>query len=157
MISGLALFYMDASNVDIKFSNNRMIDIEAQVEGQKVYITFIYGDPVVEYREHIWERLLRLHANRYGPWLLLGDFNEIISNEEKKGGRKRADSTFLPFRSMLAGCGMIDFPFVGNSLSWAGRTRAGRVQCCLDRAVGNEDWHNIFSHTYVEYLLRWGF
>lgn len=36
------------------------------------------------------------------------------------------------------------------------KTRAGRVQCRLDRAVGNEDWHNIFSHTYVEYLLRWG-
>ena len=26
----------------------------------------------------------------------------------------------------------------------------------MDRLVGNEDWHHIFSHTYVEYLLRWG-
>lgn len=82
---GLALFYMDASSVDIKFSNNR-IDVEAQVEGHKVYITFVYGDPVVECREMVWERLLRLNATRQGPWLLLGDFNEIISNEEKKGG-----------------------------------------------------------------------
>ena len=153
---GLALFYMDADNVDIKFSNSRMIDIEAQVEGHKVCITFVYGDPVVEYRENVWERLLRMNANRNGPWLLLGDFNEITSNEEKKGGRRRTDASFLPFRNMLASCGMIDFPFLGNPLSWAGRTRAGRVQCRIDRAVGNEDWHHIFSHTYVEYLLRWG-
>lgn len=56
---------------------------------------------------------------------------------------------------MFENCGMIEFPFTGNSFSWAGRTRAGRVQCRLDQAVGNEDWHQLFSHTYVEYLLRW--
>lgn len=136
---GIALFYMDASNVVINFSNVRMIDIEAQVEGHKVLITFVYGDPVVEYHGNVWKRMLRLNGDRDGPWLLLGDFNEIISNEEKKGGRIRADSSFLQFRNMLASCGMIYFPFVENSLSWAGRTRAERVQCRLGRAVGNED------------------
>lgn len=142
--------------MDIKFSNDRMIDVEAQLEGNKVFITFLYGDPVVEYRENVWERLLRMSANRTGAWLLMGDFNEITSNAEKKGGRKRPESSFLPFKNMLAGCGMIEFPAKGNTFSWAGRMRAGRVQCRLDRAVGNEDWHSLFSHTYVEYLLRWG-
>lgn len=57
---------------------------------------------------------------------------------------------------MLANCGMIDFPFKGNSLSWIGYRKKGRVQCRLDRAVGNEDWHQDFSHTNVEYLKMWG-
>lgn len=86
----------------------------------------------------------------------MGDFNEITCNLEKKGGKKRSDSSFLPFKNMLAGCGMIEFPSVGNFFSWAGRTRAGWVQCRLDTAVGNEDWHKKISHTFVEYLLRWG-
>ena len=47
---GLALFYLDSFDVTVLYSNNRMIDIEATIEGHKVYITFIYGDPVVEYR-----------------------------------------------------------------------------------------------------------
>ena len=153
---GLALYYMDASDVTVNFSNNRMIDIESQMEGHKVFMTFVYGDPVIEYRENVWEKLLKISANRTGAWLLMGDFNEITSNPEKKGGKKRTESSFLPFKSMLAGCGMIEFPFMGNSFSWARRTRAGRVQCRLDRAVGNEDWHKKISHTYVEYLLRWG-
>ena len=135
---------MDDAAVDMKFSNNRMIDIEAQLEGHKVHITFVYGDPVLEHSEVVWERLLSINANRTGPWLLMGDFNEIMKNEEKKGGRKRPDSSFLPFKNMMAGCGMIEFPSVGNPFSWAGRTRAGRVQCRLDRAVGNEEWHDIF-------------
>ena len=147
---------MNAYFVEIIFSNNRMIDIGAQIEGNDVFITFVYGDPVVEYQENVWERLMRMSTRRTGAWLMLGDFNEITSNAEKKGGRRREAATFLPFKNMLDNCGMIEFPFTGNSFSWAGWTRAGRVQCRLDRAVGNEDWHQLFSLTYVEYLLRLG-
>lgn len=78
------------------------------------------------------------------------------SNGEKKGGRKRPGASFLPFKTMLADCGMIDFPYKGNSLSWVGNRASGKVQCMLDRAVGNEDWHHCFSHTNVEYLRLWG-
>ncbi|KAF8080110.1 hypothetical protein N665_0974s0006 [Sinapis alba] len=133
-----------------------MIDIEATTEGQKVYITFVYGDPVVEYRENVWECLTSMSLARSGPWLMLGDFNEITSNLEKKGGRKRTDTSFLPFQTMLSNCGMIDFPFKGNSLSWVGNRSSGKFQCRLDLVVGNEDWHHCFSHTNVEYLRLWG-
>ena len=133
-----------------------MIDIEAKIEGHKVFITFVYGDPVVEYRERVWERLMRISLQRSGAWLMVGDFNELTSHSEKKGGRKRPDSSFLPFKNMISACGMIEFPHTGNFFSWAGRRRSGRVQCRLDRAMGNEDWHQAFSHTDVEYLLRWG-
>ena len=51
---------------------------------------------------------------------------------------------------------MIEFPFKGNSLSWVGNRVSRKVQCRLDRAVGNEDWHHYFSHTNVEYLRLWG-
>lgn len=36
---GLALFYLDSFEVTILFSNDRMIDIEATIAGNKVYIT----------------------------------------------------------------------------------------------------------------------
>lgn len=153
---GLVLFYMNDADVNIEFSNDRMIDIAAKIKGHKVFMTFVYGDTVVEYRERVWERLTRISLRRSGAWLMVGDFNEITSNLEKKGGRKRTESSFLAFKNMLANCGMIEFPHSGNFFSWAGRRRSGRIQCRLDIAVGNEDWHQIFSHTDVEYLLRWG-
>ena len=153
---GLALFYLDSFDVEILFSNNRMIDIVAILEGQRVFITFVYGDPVVECRENVWERLTRMSLTRNGAWLMLGDFNDITGNHEKKGGRRRPDSSFMPFKTMLANCGMIDFPSKGNPFSWVGNRSSGKVQCKLDRAVGNEDWHHIYSHMNVEYLRLWG-
>ena len=133
-----------------------MIDIEASIEGRKTFLTFVYGDPVIECREYVWERLTRKSLVRTGAWFMIGDFNEITGNDEKKGGRKRQESSFLPFRTMIANCGMIEFPYKGNPMSWVGFRRSGKVQCRLDRAIGNEEWHHLFSHTNVKYLKLWG-
>lgn len=81
---GLALFYMASSDATILYSDNRMIDVEAKIEGHKVYMTFVYGDLVVLCREYVWERLTRTGLHRDGAWFMIGDFNEITGNQEKK-------------------------------------------------------------------------
>jgi len=94
---------------------------------------------------------------------MIGDFNEIIGNHEKKGGKSRSESSFLPFRCMIENCGMIEVPSHGNFFSWVGRRSCGVtgrrvrkvINSRLDRAMANEEWHTIFSHTNVEYLKLW--
>ena len=57
---------------------------------------------------------------------------------------------------MLSDCGMLKFPFIGNILSWVGKRSGGKnVRCRLDRALGNEDWHEKFPHSAVKYLTLW--
>ncbi|XP_056846710.1 uncharacterized protein LOC130497708 [Raphanus sativus] len=135
----------------------KMIDIEAVIDGIKVFMTFVYGDPVLERRDQVWERLTRFSTTRTGPWFMIGDFNEITGHNEKEGGRQRTDSSFLPFKQMLSDCGMLEFPYTGDMLSWVGK-RAGRVtvRCRLDRAVGNADWHEKFPHSKTKYMRLWG-
>ncbi|XP_024010239.1 LOW QUALITY PROTEIN: uncharacterized protein LOC112085271 [Eutrema salsugineum] len=153
---GLALFYSKDFPVKILHQDDRLFDVETIIDGNRVCMSFVYGDPVVKNREYVWERLSRIGISRNEPWFIIGDFNEITGNHEKSGGKKRSEATFLPFRAMIQNCGMIEFPFQGNPLSWVGRRRNGVIRCRLDRALGNEDWHNIFSHTNVEYLKMWG-
>ena len=82
---------------------------------------------------------------------MIDDFNEIIDHSEKEGDRRRFDSS-LPFKQMLSDCGMLEFPFTENMLSWVGKRSGGTaVRCRLDRAGGNEDWHEKFPHTAVKY------
>ena len=57
---------------------------------------------------------------------------------------------------MLADCGMVEFPYKGNPMSWMGYRSSGKVQCRLNRAIGNEEWHHLFFHTNAEYLKLWG-
>ena len=57
---------------------------------------------------------------------------------------------------MISDCGMLEFPCTGNKLSWAGKRTNDTVRCRLDRPLGNEDWHEKFPHSKVQYLRMWG-
>ena len=118
---GLTLFFMDEFQVNVLFSNNKMIDIEVVIDGIKVFMPFVYEDPKVERREQVWERLTRFSTIRNGLWFMIGDFNEITDHNEKIGGRQRPDSSFLHSRQMLSDCRMLEFPFTGDMLSWVGK------------------------------------
>lgn len=136
---GLALFYMDDPSVTILYAEAHIIDIETRFEGHDIFMTFVYVDPVVRHRDLVWERLSRMSTTRSKAWFMIGDFNEITGNHEKRGGMRHLESSFLPFRTMLENCGMLDFPYKGNSFSWVGKRRSGKVKCKLDRAVTNEE------------------
>ena len=80
---------------------------------------------------------------------MIGDFNEITGHHEKEGGKRRSNISFLSFNQMISDYGMLKFPCTGNQLSWTGKRSNGYVQCRLDRAVGNGDWHEKFPHTII--------
>ena len=40
--------------------------------------TFIYGEPRVENRRNMWDRLRLLCGAWTGPWMVIGDFNEAM-------------------------------------------------------------------------------
>ncbi|XP_010495329.1 PREDICTED: uncharacterized protein LOC104772406 [Camelina sativa] len=47
-----------------------------------------------------------------------------------------------------------EFPYLGDCLSWRGWRDKKPIRCRLDRALGNEDWHDLFPDTITEYLPR---
>ncbi|KAF8107891.1 hypothetical protein N665_0116s0096 [Sinapis alba] len=149
---GLALFYMDDPFVFVLYADEHMIDIKSTLEGYTIYMTFVYGDPVIKDCDLVWERLRWMSLNRSHAWFMIGDFNEITGNHEKRGVRRRPENSFLPFQTMLENCGMLEIPYKGNSFSWVGNRRSGKVKCKLDRAVANKEWHSLFPCLHVEFL-----
>ncbi|KAF8080961.1 hypothetical protein N665_0912s0004 [Sinapis alba] len=136
---GLALFLNNEYQVNILFSSNQMIDVEAVILGTRVFMTFVYGDPVQKLREQIWERLTRYGMARTETWFIIGDLNEITGNHEKEGGVLRSAGSFIPFNNMIRDTGLLELPVRGNQLSWQGRRNKVMVRCLLDRALANED------------------
>ena len=123
---------------------------------QYFFISFVYGDPVQDRRDHVWERLTRIGITRKEPWFIIGDLNEITGNHEREGGALRHASTFVQFNNMIANCGLLEFPALGNTLSWSGKRQGQTFRCRLDRALGNAEWHSLFPSAYVEYLRMVG-
>jgi hypothetical protein len=67
-------------------------------------------------------------------WLALGDFNEILFNYEKEGGRPRSQQAMQGFHDALRHCDLEDMGYVGKLFTW----RRGKIRERLDKGVVNE-------------------
>ena len=74
------------------------------------------------------------------PWLVAGDFNEILHAHEQDGGVARPQRNMQMFSDALSDCGQDDLGYTGDLFSW----RRGHLRERLDRAVGNMQWADLF-------------
>jgi len=115
-------------------------------------LTCVYGNPNPSLRHLVWERLERTATTRTGPWTAIGDFNEIKNNNEKRGGPRRPESSFMDFRRMLQICDFEDLKHFGDPFSWIGKRYTHDVACCLDRTLVNNEWLAEHPASHSEFL-----
>ena len=64
-------------------------------------VTRFYRDPNLNRRHESWDFMRRLSDQDNKPWLILGDFNEILWSFEKMGGCKKMEVQMVEFRKTL--------------------------------------------------------
>lgn len=87
-------------------------------------------------------------------WILGGYFNEIICQEDKYGGKRRPDSSFVPFRTFIREMEMEDVTFRGRRWTWANnRQKEGFIDERLDFFFGSTDWLIDCDHAEMREIL----
>jgi hypothetical protein len=155
MSGGLALFWHDQLIVEVQSINERYIDayVRENPNAPQWRITCVYGEPRVEDRHRMWETLRNLKNASNLPWLVLGDFNEALWQEEHLSCTPRAVGQMEAFREVLFDCDLTDLGFSGVPYTYDNK-RAGRanVRVRLDRAVACPAWRDMFADTRVQHL-----
>lgn len=97
--------------------------------------------------------LRNLCENVHTPIYIGGDFNEILSYDEKEGDCIR--SAIPEFWEMLDDCDLKDLGFEGQWYTWEhGLTAQTRVRERLDIFLGNHAWCARFPEAVVSHLVR---
>ena len=118
---GLALFWKNDINLQVLSSSHNHIDTLIIFKDHSFHSTFVYGAPEIVKHQEVWQLLTDISETRNDkPWFLTGDFNEIVNNSEKTGGKIRPESPFTHFHSFLSTCDLFDVRHTGNYLSWRG-------------------------------------
>ena len=89
---GLAMLWSREIKVEVQgYSRNYTDAVVTDPEsGFKWRITGYYENPKTHCRKESWDLLRSLSQKYQLPWLCFGDFNEIVSVEEKLGGVQRS-------------------------------------------------------------------
>lgn len=99
-----------------------------------------YRNPETEKRHFSWILMEKLSEMNDTSWIIGGDFNEIVSDEEKKGGAKRNPSQRSLFRETINRCKLMDGGYSRNKFTWRrGKNKRNQIYERLDRYLINHD------------------
>lgn len=135
---GIGLWWKDFDVFLISFSNRHIL-VEVKDERRGDYSWFacgVYGWPDRANKPRTWELIREIRRFVAGPLVVFGDFNEILSLEEKEGGAIRGEREMDAFRSCLDDCGLRDLGYRGSAFTWSrGSHPNNMIRERLDRFV----------------------
>ncbi|XP_074313799.1 uncharacterized protein LOC141648993 [Silene latifolia] len=128
-----------------------IINIEAQVihakisciNGQSWWMSVIYGFNKVQERVPLWDSLRNMRQVVNGPWLVMGDFNNVLAMCERVGSEV-SNYELRGFQDCVEDCG-INLPAHGAFFTWSNKHEPGAmVFSRIDRAMSNNEWLDQF-------------
>ena len=153
---GLAVLWKNEGTATILGSNHRFIDLVVKLEGEEPYrMSCFYGFADRQRRTESWEILRDLAGRSILPWVILGDFNELLAHNEKRGRHAHPFTLISNFRKAITDCGLKDLGFVGHPFTWEKWCGTNRwVEERLDRALANEAWCRRFGQARLSHISR---
>ena len=119
-------------------------------------LTAFYTSANFTKHKFFWDYLQNLATAVSLPWVLLGDFNDMLSNDEKMGGLLVNRTRITAFRNCMDKCGLMDLGFHGPHFTWTTKSPIwqNNIKGWLDRGLGNADWKLLFPAVEIHHLLR---
>lgn len=118
-------------------------------------ISVVYNGICLSSQISHWFELSKLSSLNF-PWLIIGDFNSIISPDKHKGGSFRHYSRKVGFfLNFINGNDLLDLHFTGPNFNWCNnRSGTARRWVCLDHCLVNLSWYSPFNSYAFTHLPR---
>ncbi|CAL5326467.1 unnamed protein product [Camellia sinensis] len=114
----------------------------------------VYASPNIGMCQNLWNELEN-SANTIGsPWLVAGDFNDIMGqNERRSFSQNRQNYRCRKFLDNINRCGLMDLGCTGSKFTWS-NNRQGMANTMerLNRALCNAEWRTTFPEGAVRNL-----
>ncbi|XP_042035124.1 uncharacterized protein LOC121781454 [Salvia splendens] len=116
-----------------------------------ILVSTVYANCTRTERQHLSDKLRVIPAISEGtPWIVGGDFNTILSPQERVGSNTNRQAEMIDFAEAIEDCRLLDPGFDGLAYTWAKNGLLER----LDRVLVSEAWPQIFEATRVTNLPR---
>ncbi|XP_060181254.1 uncharacterized protein LOC132610870 [Lycium barbarum] len=152
-------FVQDKVDVEVLLDTEQSITNKLffQDLNKAMVVSMIYAKCNEGDRLQLWDDMYGVASNMAFPWLIGGDFNIILNEEEKIGGLPVSPQEYEDFAFCMNSCELHEIPFKGSPFTWwNGRAANYCIFKRLDRMLHNELFQDWFGNLKVEYLSRTG-
>ncbi|GFZ04425.1 hypothetical protein Acr_16g0010490 [Actinidia rufa] len=133
----LVIWKEDLAQLDVIQATNQVIHylVTCKITAISFYISYVYAFNTVVERHPLWHNLCRFRFSQ-NPWILLGDFNNVLSSEERINGQPVSLYEIWEFKECCYDLSLTDIRSTGVFYTWTN----SRIWCKLDKAMVNMYW-----------------
>ncbi|KAL0448733.1 UNVERIFIED_CONTAM: hypothetical protein Slati_1429700 [Sesamum latifolium] len=112
-----------------------------------IFVTAVYVRCDIVERQNLWDALRAISVGA-SPWIVGGDFNTVLSLEERSGGAAPSSVAMSDFHDVIADCALLDAGYTGSPYTWY----SSRLRQCSDRVPVSSCWMDVFPKMQVTHL-----
>ncbi|XP_060183185.1 uncharacterized protein LOC132613154 [Lycium barbarum] len=117
-------------------------------------LSFVYAFNTKDERKELWDTLMGIQRSNNQPWLLIGDFNSVLHEEDRIGGNPVSWAEVVDFANCVDECGLIEIPHQGNQYTWSDKGSSERIYSRIDRVFINDIWLQTMPYCKSIFLLE---
>ncbi|XP_019173810.1 PREDICTED: uncharacterized protein LOC109169382 [Ipomoea nil] len=154
---GLALLWRKNNTARLISYSKNYIDIEVTMSGfPKWRMTCYYGYRECNRGAESWDLLKSLAPQSTLPWVMVGDFNDLLFQYEKRGGNPHPNSLLRGFRETIKQCGLSQLPMSGYQFTWEkSKGTPDWIEERLDKVLASDEWCGIVPEAiFINLLTR---
>ncbi|XP_073310966.1 uncharacterized protein [Primulina huaijiensis] len=111
--------------------------------------SFVYGFNTICQRRILWNDVTFFCSNCHAPWIRLGDFNNVLAQQEKKGGLQVKNYEIKDFVTCVNSIDLSDLSYVGCFYTWSSPTVCSK----LDGVLFNNAWLTSNVNGIAEFVV----
>uniref|UniRef100_A0A803PPW5 DUF4283 domain-containing protein n=1 Tax=Cannabis sativa TaxID=3483 RepID=A0A803PPW5_CANSA len=129
--------------INILKCTSQLIHLQVSaLNGMNCLVTFVYAFNDEEGRKILWHDLMAIATQ--DPWVVLGDFNDVLEQEERVGSRVQSLNSHA-FKDCISYCLLEDIKSSGKFFTWCNNQQGGdRIYSKLDRVMANAKWMDLW-------------
>ncbi|XP_058746338.1 uncharacterized protein LOC131619235 [Vicia villosa] len=115
--------------------------------------TIIYTFNQLEKRKLLWKRIEALSMNVNSLWIVIGDFNNVLTSQDRIGGNNVTEAEYKDLANMMQITGLFEARTAGSHFTWSNKQTKNAIYSRIDRLIGNVQWFQQLLDVTVEVLL----
>ncbi|XP_049393529.1 uncharacterized protein LOC125857915 [Solanum stenotomum] len=150
------IFWKAEWDGSVLLDSPQQLSLKFNTGGKQFIISSIYARCTEVERLELWDELESLNGQGI-PWMVGGDFNVILNEEEKLGGLPFIQHEATDFANCINVCALIEVKFAGSKYTWwNGRINDACIFERLDRVLVNQEFLQLIPQVEVENFFQQG-